>query len=165
MEMSWWGDVTYRWRPEGELRVRVLGIPWRKRMEEREPRKKRRPRRGRMRLGRENAGQLVRVMVSGLQAGHEMLTEAEELSLEVAAPTQIDYADQAIAGVVGSRQLGPLGLSCTAHGERQFAVHYRIGLLRAALTGLYMAADARPWKLAPAMKNGRRAVSKEGDST
>jgi hypothetical protein len=163
-EMSWWGDFTYTWKPKGELCVRVLGIPWRKQMEKREPKRKpRKPRRrarDSVRWGRENSGRLVQVIAAGLQAGHEMLAGAEELSVEVVAPTQIGYADQAIAGAVGSRRLHQFGLSCTADGERQVEIHYRIGLLRATLTGLYMALQSTPWKLAGSTGNEREAEPK-----
>lgn len=173
VRMSWWGHMTYQGKPDRELRIRVLGIPWRKRMEERKPKEKpdvepevaqearRRRRWGMMRWGRQNVEQLIRLLLTGLQAGHEMLCASKELRVRVGAPTQISYADQAIAGAVGRRRLGPLELRCAADGERRVTVHYRIGLLRAALTGLCVAAQAKPWKLARAMKAAQYAEPKE----
>ncbi len=151
LRLSWWGRVTFQPAPTKEMRIQILFIPWRKKLDPRQP-KPVRP------SDTERQQTLARRLVSGamgnfedtgraliavVQAVHELVWESGDFGVSVQSPTETQPADQAIAGLVGTRALGPIELSCTADGQRRVQAHYRIGLLRAALTLLYMVLQGR----------------------
>lgn len=166
IRLGWWGHLTAQTRPGGEVRGRFFLIPWRKKPDkkklkpekaEEEERLAREKARGIFRVGADNFEETVRLLLAGLQAGHELLWGARDLSVAVRAPTQIEPADRALAGVVGARKLGPVELDCTASGERQVQVHYQIGLLRAALIGLHLVLEGRPRAVVSSLRSAAKA--------
>lgn len=157
VRVTWWGAVTVTTKPEREIEVRILGIPWRRRLkakapeepeaEEAEAAERERRREQKRRAMRESAAhwpEMIPALPAGLQLLSDLLCEAREIEVKVRAPTQNELADGIIAGVVGHRGVGPLDLQCSGKGERRVQVHYRIGLLRAALCGLYAGIQAGP---------------------
>jgi len=169
--LSWWGAVRVQMKPQRELQLRVLGIPWRKRFEEKKPRealeseeavepdRAEREQAPRRRAGRAGLGpdQMARLVPAALQALSDLLCEAREVKITVHSPTGSELADSALAAVVGHRGLGPLDLYCTTKGNRRVRVHYRIGMLRAGLAALYLAIQARPLELAARARAARKA--------
>lgn len=163
VRLSWWGRLMVQREPEPIVAGRVLGIPWRKRLKAKEPPEEteeeaeepdeeeavaERPSRWRAHLSGMSAQDIIRLVPVALQGIVDLLWEARELKLKVQAPTGNDFADTAIAAVVGHRGLGSLDLRCTATGERRLQVHFRIGMLRAGLAVLYLVIQARPLELA-----------------
>lgn len=168
LRLSWWGRLTLQTKPLRELRGRVLGIPWRRKLgaKERKARHKERERRaerGRklLRWATGNFDPVVRALLAALQAAHELLWESRELTVYVQAPTQIEAADRIITGLVGARIVGPLDLRSAGKGERRVRVHYQIGLLRATLTLLYAFLQGRPRALAALRKSATKQAEKE----
>lgn len=169
MRLSWWGRLVLRTRPTKEIRGRVFFIPWRKKLDRKTAKVEPREDVGRapqvawrfVRWGADNFNPVVRMLLAGLQAAHELLWESREFRVYVQAPTQLEPADRTIAGLVGDRTVGPLDLSCGGGGQRRVQVHYRTGLLRATLTLLYMALQGRLHLLASLHKSARKEAAKE----
>lgn len=169
--LGWWGTLAFTAKPEREITIRILGIPWRKKLKAREPEEKpdevdeierelrrqlRRERRAEaLRKAAGDWEEIARLLPSGLQLATDLLCDARELQVKVQAPTGNELADGVIAGIVGHRGVGPIDLRCTADTERRVQVHYHIGLCRAALGALYVAIQGLPWMLK------RRAREKE----
>ncbi len=171
--LGWWGALAFSGKPEREITIRIVGIPWHKKLKAREPEEKpdevdeierelrRQLRRERRAEALRKAGgdweEIARLLPSGLQLVTELLCDARDLRVKVQAPTGNDLADGVIAGIVGHRGVGPIDLTCTADSERRVQVHYHIGLCRAALGALYVAVQGLPWMLK------RRAREKEDE--
>jgi hypothetical protein len=170
IRVTWWGAVVLTTKPEREVEVRILGIPWRRRLKakvpaeaELEEAERERRREQKHRAMRESAAhwpEMIPALPAGLQLLSDLLCEAREIEVKVRAPTQNELADGIIAGVVGHRGVGPLDLQCSGKGERRVQVHYRIGLLRAALCALYAGIQAGPSML---RARGRRKERAQGE--
>jgi hypothetical protein len=158
--IGWWGRVTSEGR-SATPQLRVLGVTFRSRRVKPAPSKPASvpelpspPATPRLQKARETAGwagenldSVIRLFLAALQAGHELLWGAKELQVRVQSPVQTDWADQALASIIGERQVGPVDLHCTASGKRRIRVHYRTGMLNAGLLGLALVADGRPRRL------------------
>ena len=183
VRLGWWGAVEFRGKEEREVTIRVLGIPWRKRLEARpahaeeqdEPedqqaaearQMERGERRRRFReMAQQNFQEIARVTPAALQVLADMLWEAQEIRVEVNSPTGNDLADTAIAGVVAHRGLGPVDLKCSAQGERRVRVTYKIGMLRAVLTVFYLVAHAGPCSLMARIKAAKETEGHGAESS
>ncbi len=172
LRASWWGRLTLQTKPSKQITVRVLFIPWRKKLEAQKAKaitehREKRTEEGWQLLGlaKGNFNPVVRTLLAVLQAAHELLWESREFKVYVQAPTQIESADRAIAGLAGARTLGPVDLNCGSTGKRRVRVHYQIRLLRATLTLLYMSLQSRPRVLASLWKSARKEAAKERLST
>jgi len=172
VRLGWWGQVNLAMKPEREIRVRLLGIPWRKKMkaketeeeqpEKPEPRRRHRERaRSLMRMSLENFEDIARILPLGLHALNEIIWEARQVKVEVQSPTGNKFADAAIAGVVGHRGLRMLDLNCKATGERRVHVRYQIALLRGVLSMLYVIIQGRPWRLAASIRAAKKQEETE----
>jgi hypothetical protein len=167
---GWIARVTVRPEAGGGgrvLRSRILFVSWTRRLDWWAGRGLGvAPRRGSARdwLGAvlRGAGPLVRVLTAAATALGDLVLDANELSLRVDAPTQIGPADRMLAGWIGVRHLGPAALEVAEGDERRFVVHYRIGLLRAALTLLAARVQGQPQQVARAFR--RRGATRPHDA-
>ena len=138
-KIGWWGRFSLRRTPKPEMTIRVLGIPWRRRLERRadragktaagagkdqekeegarvqaptgvaEPKKPRR-RAPWSRVSPENIHDTGRMVFAALAAGNDLIWDAREVHLRVEAPTGQRLPDRIIAQVVGHRGVGPLDI-------------------------------------------------------
>jgi hypothetical protein len=138
-DVSWWGHAQIQFADVPELRVRVLGIPYRRRMTKKTPPAKREEERKQMqgpgkRGPTAGVGQdpqrASRLGLAGLQALNELVWATRELILTVNAPSQIDAVDEIIAGFIGHRLLGLVEVVVLPEGPRRVHVVYRAPLLR-----------------------------------
>ena len=106
VRLAWWARAQVLLGDEKMLRVRLLGLPYRRSLRPREakPGKPQEPKPDLKRWARENARDLSRLALSGLQAGSELFWEAKAFSLTVNAPAQADVVDQIVAGLIGRRK-------------------------------------------------------------
>ena len=168
---GWIARVTVRADAGGggrELRSRILFVSWTRRLDWWTGRGLGvAPHRGNARdwfaALRHRGGPLVRVLTAAATALGDLVLDANELSLRVDAPTQIAAADRVLAGWIGVRRLGPAALEVAEGAERRFVVHYRIGLLRAALTLLAARVQGQPQQVARAFR--RRAGAAQPRNT
>jgi len=162
---GWIAHVTVRPEAGGdgrELRSRVLFVSWPRRLDWWTGRGLGvAPRRGSARdwfdAVRRGGGPLVRVLTAAATALGDLVLDANELSLRVDAPTQVATADRMLAGWIGVRRLGPAALEVAEGDERRLVVHYRIGLLRAALTLLAARVQGQPQQVARIFRRRRAA--------
>jgi hypothetical protein len=166
-EIGWWGRLTYREGEPAELRVRLLGIPYRRRMV-RKPRapKRVKPKVELRRWALANKANLSRLLLAGLQAGNESLWGSEAISVTAGGLTQIDIVDQIISGVIGHRTVGPIDIMAKPEGGRQVSIRYRIGLAQALFIGLFVALQGRPASLVRSYRQAqRRAEATQAEVT
>jgi len=156
VRLGWWGGLTFRQRPETEVRGRFFLIPWRSKKPSKpkpEPTEDsvgvQRPRRAwrlpRFSLFRAiNAKQLLGLLLALGQTAHELFWGARYFSIDVEAPTQNQLADSALRNLVGCRTWGPLEFQLGDSGARRVRVRYRIALVLAAVAGLRVLVEGRP---------------------
>ncbi|MGC9317046.1 MAG: hypothetical protein ACP5KN_03290 [Armatimonadota bacterium] len=187
VKLGWWGRITVREEAgERQLQLRLLGIPWRRRLarqptepEPAEPKpeppeaEERIPeaaaKAGRPRWWRQVDADTVegagRLGISALRAACDLVWDAHEIVVVVSDPVQRERVDRAIQGVFGRRAVGPVDLTLSHRGHsRRVRLRYRIGLLRAALTALQIVVDGRAIAFARRMKRKRAEGAAKGDS-
>jgi hypothetical protein len=150
--VSWWASARVSFTAEPELRLRVLGIPYRRKLRKRPPAaaaaapaRKPAPRpKARRRL---DPRDLLRFALAGVLAAGELLVETRQVSVTVNAPAEIDVVDQIIAGVVGRRTLGPVDFQVLPEGTRRVRLRYRIGLAKCLGAGLFVLIQGRAWRV------------------
>ena len=161
--LGWIARFTRLGEPKRETRVRVLFFHWMQRdgaprkKREKKPRAAKPSRRGRVTTVLDSAPSIFRMVSVGAQALIDLAVEAHEFSVEVQSPTPLSRANMALAGIIGSRQLGPLRLQVSGHGDRAFRLRYRIKFARAAAIALSALIQARP-------DRGFRAIRRIRDS-
>ncbi|MBI1823282.1 MAG: hypothetical protein HY200_04115 [Nitrospirae bacterium] len=142
IKLGWFARIIVGDGPDRESRFRFLFFRWRRHTESRK----------RSKIGKVknksvlnlNPESLSRGVLALLQGMNELIWEADEISLKIQAPTQIDLVDQVLARVFGKRLYGPLFLSVSDEGEREILIRFRIGLLKGFLIGLYALIQGRP---------------------
>ena len=176
VRLSWWARLAAQSKPQREVKGRVLGIPWRKKLktekvaeqtEEQELEEETRADQDggwREQFRGMSVEDMTRLAPAALQALADLVWEAQELRLELHAPTGHGLADTVIAAVVGHRGLGPLDLQCTDTGDRRVRVRFRIGMLRAGLAVLYLAIQARPLHLALRSRAAHKEQEQSGQA-
>lgn len=145
IRLGWFARIIVGDGPDRESRFRFLFFKWRSHPESRK----------RSRIGKAKSQfalnlspeSLSRGIFALLQGINEMIWEADEISLKLQAPTQIDLVDLALAGVFGRRLYGPLYLRFSGEGEREIIIRFRIGLLKGFLIGLSALIQARPQQM------------------
>src|SRR5262245_17939954 len=148
--LGWIGRFTRSGEPKRETRMRFLFFHWTQR--DGAPRKKKRKkparvqgrRRGRVGTVLDSVPPIFRMVSAAGQALVDLALEAHEFSVEVQSPTPLQRANTALAGFIGTRQLGPLRLQVSGRGERAFRLRYRIKFARAAAIALSALVQARP---------------------
>jgi len=181
VRVGWWGRVTLHTGADvSYVTVRVLGIPWRRRLEKKpgeeeadtreaetvqeaaaEPRKETR---GQGLLGQIDAESIegwLRAALSGLATANDLLWSARELRVWIEGPIQRQAADRALERLFGRRAVGPADVEIVqGEGQRRVRIRYRIGLLRAALAGLQLMVDGRPMAV---MRMAKKHRAEEGE--
>ena len=160
VRLGWLARITRRSRGPGgtaETRIRVLCVAWTQRDgagRARPGRPPRTPRRAieRLRALRDGAEPAARALTAAAPALHDLMWDARELSVRVQSPTRLAFADRALARWIGHRRLGPADIRFADGETREFAVRYRIGLARAALTLIAATVQAQPQRLARALR-------------
>lgn len=161
--LGWIGRITRLGAPKQETRFRLLFVRWTQRdgdarkKKEKKPQRVKAPRRGPVGTVLDSASPILQMVSAGGQALVSLAMEAHELSLEVQSPTPLSRANTALAGIIGTRKIGPLRLQVTGSGERAIRFRYRIKLVRAAAIGLNALVQARP-------DRGIRAIRRIRDS-
>ena len=149
-KVSWWASARVSFTGEPELRLRVLGVPYRRKLRKRAPppvaapvkkltARKQKP-------AKRNPRDLIRFALAALLAAGELLSETEQVAVTVNAPAGIDAVDQIIAGVVGRRTLGPVDLQVLPEGNRRVRLRYRIALRTCLAAGLFVLIQGRAWR-------------------
>ncbi len=151
VRVGWWGRVAFRGGDQAELRIRLLGIPYRRRIAKKPAKPKREekkePALSVKRWAVANTNNLGRLLFAVLQAVHEFVWESKAVAVTANGPTQIDVVDQLIAGVLGHRIIGPVDIEARPEGERKAHVTYRIGLAEALFIGMFVMLQGRPLSL------------------
>jgi hypothetical protein len=167
VKIGWWGRLAYRGGEPAELRVRLLGIPYRRRMVKK-PRapEHAKPKVDLKRWALANKVNLSRLLLAGLQAGNESLWGSETISVTASGLTRIEIVDQIISGVIGHRVVGPIDIKAKPESERQVGIRYRIGLAQALFIGLFVALQGRPASLMRSYRQAqRRAEATQAEVT
>jgi len=146
-KVSWWASARVSFTGEPELRLRVLGVPYRRKLRKRAPppvtAHGKKPTARKQKPAKRNTRDLVRFALAALLAAGEILLETEQIAVTVNAPAGIDAVDQIIAGVVGRRTLGPVNLQVLPEGSRRVRLRYRIALRTCAAAGLFVLVQGR----------------------
>jgi len=146
VKAAWWGSARVRFADPRELRLRVCGLPYRRRLA-----KAAQPVQGptpnRAEWARQNLPGLLRFALAALQAANEITLATKQMTVTLNAPTQIDVLDQILAGVIGRRTLGPFTAQALPEGHRRVRVHYRVALRTVAAAGLCVLLLGRARKL------------------
>jgi len=161
--LGWIGRFTRTGEPKRETRMRFLFFRWTQRdgvpRKKKKPVRVRAPRRGRVGAVLDSAPSIFRMVSAGAQALVDLALEAHEFSVEVQSPTPLSRANTALAGIIGTRQLGPLRLHVSGHGERAFRLRYRIKFARAAAIALSALVQARPDRGIRAIRRIRESMT------
>jgi hypothetical protein len=157
VKIGWWGRFAYREGEPAELRIRLLGIPYRRRIMRRpRPPKRAKPKVDLKMWAFANKINLSRLCLAGLQAGNESFWGSKTIAVTASGPTQIDVIDQIISGVIGHRMVGPIDIEAKPEGERAVHVTYRIGLAAAFFVGLFVVLQGRPAALARSFRQAQK---------
>jgi len=165
--LGWIGRFTRMGEPKRETRMRFLFFHWTRRDGATRKKKKkeeksvriRAPRRGRVGTVLDSAPPIFRMVSAGAQALVDLALDAHEFSVDVQSPTPLSRVNSALAGFVGTRQLGPLRLNVSGHGERAFRLRYRIKFARAAAIALSALVQARPDRGIRAIRRIRESMT------
>jgi hypothetical protein len=164
--LGWIGRFTRMGEPKHETRMRFLFFHWtrrdgvpRKKKKKGKPHRVRAPRRGRVGTVLDSVPPIFRMVSAGAQALIDLALDAHEFSLEVQSPTPLSRANTALAGIIGTRQLGPVRLQVSGRGERAFRLRYRIKFARAAAIGLSALIQARPDRGIRAIRRIRESMT------
>ena len=162
--LGWIGRFTRMGEPKRETRMRFLFFHWTRRdgvprKKKKKPARARAPRRGRVAAVLDSAPPIFRMVSAGAQALIDLALDAHEFSVEVQSPTALSRANTALAGIIGTRQLGPLRLQVSGRGERAFRLRYRIKFARAAAIALSALIQARPDRGIRAIRRIRESMT------
>ena len=162
--LGWIGRFTRMGEPKRETRMRFLFFHWTRRdgvprKKKKKPARARAPRRGRVAAVLDSAPPIFRMVSAGAQALIDLAHDAHEFSVEVQSPTALSRANTALAGIIGTRQLGPLRLQVSGRGERAFRLRYRIKFARAAAIALSALIQARPDRGIRAIRRIRESMT------
>jgi len=177
LRIGWWGTFSFTQEPEQLIEVRVIGIPWRRKLkskeeaeeeakaaeategEEKKPAAKKDKKK--WRLGPENIADATRAVFAALAGSTDLMWDAREIHCRVDAPTGQATADDVIARVWDHRGVGPVDLKATpGDGTRRVRARYRIGLFRAMIIMMIAVFQSRMMAVA---RSGRS--SEDADDT
>lgn len=157
VKVSWWASALVRLAEERELRLRLLGLPLRRKLGRRPPEKTgAAPPAGRPGTSRNLLPQLTRFALAALEAANEVAWATKELTVIANAPAQSEVLDQVIAGALGTRATGPLTLQVRPEGRRRLQVRYRIGLFTLASAALFVLLQGRARRLKRSLQAARK---------
>ncbi len=167
VKLSWWGRVQVRGKEAPELRLRLFGIlSYRKKLTPKSEAAPSEPKPDLKRFARHNVPALLRALLAALQVADEVVWGARALTLTINAPTETDVVDQIVAGIIGTRPLGPIQLRVLPEGPRRVRLLYRIPMRTIVAAGLYLLVMGRIGKLLRGVKKATRiipAAQKEWD--
>lgn len=162
LRFGWVARVTSERRPfEVVTRTRVLFVSWtRRRAAEDDAQERRSSSAGgswwsRMRRSAEPVSRLLSAAAPALT---DLIWEAREMRVRIESPTEFEFADRALAALLGRRHLGPLEIQVAEGGARAFQARYRVRLYRAVLIAISVWAQGRPDRVVHTLRdNGRTA--------
>jgi len=150
VKLGWIGRVTRLGEPTHKTKFRFLFFRWTRpkgtlwEQVKKKPKQVKPSRRPPVATILDSASPILQMVTAGGRALVNLAMEAHELSLEVQSPTPLDRANTVLAGIIGTRKIGPLRLQVSGNGERAIRFRYRIKLVRAAAIGLNALVQARP---------------------
>lgn len=165
VKLAWWGRAVFAGRHEPELRLRFLGLPYRRKMP-RKPEPKA-PSKRKLVYWAHLAGwakahleQLGRLLLSSVDAGHLLFWQARELRVEAANISGKPAVERVIERLFHRFTAGPLQLQYLAGERRRLEFHYRIRMWKVGQAGLYLLLQGQPKKLAALWSKENAAARK-----